>query len=239
METQTMAPDKSTASVLALGHYQTREAVPYLNPLLFSSSYYVRINTMNALNHLADSSSIPYLLLAVRDPDYQHFIPESAYDLLHNMIPSLGPPQGRGYFFLNRSEETGKLYGWWNDELLGKHLGQGTQVSVPTPLPDTPSLLNPLLFTPDTAIRRSVVAKLSQSVDASSIPYLILALQDPDPNQDDKNVSYVAYKTLDRLIPSIGTAQSSDRYFSDRSDATQPIYDWWQDELNGKHVTTK
>ena len=73
----------------------------------------------------------------------------------------------------------------------------------------------------------------------AGFPYLILALQDPDPNQDDKNVSYVAYKTLDRLIPSIGTAQSSDRYFSDRSDATQPIYDWWQDELNGKHVTTK
>jgi len=236
LDIQTTTHDTSTESIGALGLYRTPEALPFLNPLLFSSHYYLRINAMRALSYLADRTSIPYLILALRDPDRQHFITESAYGLLYQLNPSLGTVYGSGYFTLHQSDETTKLYAWWDDELLGKHLSQGTQPSIPTPLPDTPSLLNPLLFTPDTATRRTVVARLYGTGDASSIPYLILALQDPDPKQTEDNVSYVAYKTLHNLIPSLGQTQNCDWYLSHHDAVTQPIYAWWQDELNGKHT---
>ena len=93
------------------------------------------------------------------------------------------------------------------------------------------------MFIPDVATRRAAAARLAQVGDAGSIPYLILALQDPDTQQPDVNVSYVAYKALHRLIPSLGPAEGSDAYAAERAAATQPIYDWWQDELLGKHLT--
>ncbi|MGI4791413.1 MAG: hypothetical protein ACRYFS_21505 [Janthinobacterium lividum] len=48
-------------------------------------------------------------------------------------------------------------------------------------------------------------------------------------------MSYVAYKTLHRLIPSLGTARDSGSFTANHDAATQPLYDWWRDELLGKH----
>lgn len=50
---------RGTACVVGLAKFKTPEAVPYLNPLLFQTSKYTRINTMFALTRLADRTSIP------------------------------------------------------------------------------------------------------------------------------------------------------------------------------------
>ena len=230
------AQGSGAQSTMALPNFQTSEAVPYLNPLLFSPAYYTRLNTVFAIDHLANRTTVPYLLLAVRDPDEQNIIPQSAYGLLHQLNPSLGEAFGNDYFAQHRAVETRKLFAWWSDELLGKHLKPGEHPAIPAELPNAPALLNPLLFVPDTVTRRAAAAKLARLGGTSSIPYLILALQDPDAQALDVNVSYVAYKTLHRLIPSLGAVQDSDSFTANHAAAVQPIYDWWRDELLGKHL---
>jgi hypothetical protein len=220
----------------AFRSYQNPEALPYLNPLLFSSSYYLRLTAIEGIDNIAGRSSIPYLMLAVRDPDRQGIIQQSAYGMLHQLIPSLGEAYGSGYFAQHRATETKRLYAWWSDELLGKHLKPGEHPAIPAELPSMPTLLNPLLFIPDTATRRAVVDKLARLGDKSSIPYLVLALQDPDAQAPDVNVSYVSYKTLHRLIPALGPAEASGKFDANPEAAKQPIYHWWQEELLGKHL---
>ena len=223
-------------AVIALNSFQSPEALPYLNRLLFSPAYYVRLNSVFAIDRLANRSSFPYLILALRDPDVQNIIPQSAYGLLHQLNPSLGKAFGDNYFAQHRAVETAKLLTWWSDELLGKHLKPGEHPAIPAVFPKTPTLLNPLLFIPDTATRRTAADKLARLGDKSSIPYLILALQDPDPQQNDGNVPYVAYKTLHRLIPALGPAEASSQFAASPEIAKEPIYQWWQAELMGKHL---
>lgn len=218
-------------SAIAFNNYQTSEALPYLNTLIFSPAYYTRLNAMFAIDRLANRSSISYLMLAVRDPDRQGIIQQSAYGMLHQLIPSLGEAYGSGYFALHRTKETLKLYAWWNDELLGKHLKPGQHPELPTTLPSTPAQLYPLLFIPDTDTRRVVAVKLSQTGNASSVPYLILALQDPD-----TEVAFTAYKTLHRLIPALGVPKTREDFDAYPAVMSQPVYAWWQDELLGKHL---
>jgi len=237
LDAKLQARGRSAQSTMALPSFRTPEAIPYLNPLLFFSAYYARLNAMFAVDHLADHTSIPYLMLAIRDPDEQGIIPQSAYGMLHKLVPTLGEAFGNNYFAQHRAAETKKLFAWWSDELLGKHLKPGEHPAIPTELPNTPALLNPLLFIPDTPTRRAVADKLARLGDKISIPYLILALQDPDPQQDAGNVSYIAYKTLHRLIPALGPPETSTKFAASPESAKQPIYQWWQDELLGKHLS--
>ena len=230
-----------TDAVLAIKSYKTEEAVPYLNPLLFSTDYSLRINAMLALDKLANGSSTPYLVLALRDPDPQRVVPGSAYVTLHKSNPAIGhiPDSALDsrYYYTHTEELKQPIYAWWSDELLGKHLKPGEHPVIPTELPNTPALLNPLLFIPDTPTRRAVADKLNRLGDRSSIPYLILAPQDPDPEPSGGCVSYVAYKTLHRLIPTLGPAEASGAFAASPEAAKQPIYHWWQDELMGKHLS--
>ena len=209
----------------------TPDAKPLLEPLLFCPEYFSRFHTMLALDHLVDHNSIPYLMLAIRDPDEQNFISQSAYGLLHELIPILGEAYGNDYFAQHRAVETKKISAWWSDELLGKHLKPGEHPAIPAQLPNTPALLNPLLFLPDTPTRRAVADKLARLGDKSSIPYLVLALQDPD-----TEVAFTAYKTLHRLIPSLGNPVDRTAFAASPTEASQPVYDWWRDELLGKHL---
>ena len=224
-------------SASTLDNYQSPEALPYLNPLSFSSDYYIRLKAISGIDNLVNRTSIPYLMLAIRDPDYQNVIPPVACRLLHQLNPSLGRLNESSYFLRHRTTETSKLFAWWSDELLGKHLKLGEHPVIPAELPYTPALLNPLLFIPNTPTRRAVADKLARIGDKSSIPYLVLALQDPDPQQNDGNVSYVAYKTLHRLIPALGPAETSIKFAASPETAKQPTYQWWQEELMGKHLT--
>ncbi len=231
LDTMMEAGGGGAQSAIAFNSYHTSDALPYLNPLIFSAAYYTRLNTIFAIDRLANRSSIPYLMLAVRDPDGQGIIQQSAYGMLHQLIPSLGEAYGSGYFAQHHTKETSKLYSWWSDELLGKHLKPGEHLELPTTIPNVPALLNPLLFLPDTNTRRIIAFKLSQTGNASSIPYLVLALQDPD-----TEVAFTAYKTLHRLIPTLGSPKSQADFTANPVAISQPVYNWWQDELLGKHL---
>lgn len=219
-------------SATALSRYQNAEALQYLNPLLFSSDYYIRLNAIDGIDNLAKRSSVPYLMLALRDPDHQNVIPANSYGMLHQIIPSLGVESESSYFIQRRAVETKKLFAWWSDELLGKHLKPGEHPAIPAELPNTPALLNPLLFIPDAPTRRAAADKLAHLGDKSSIPYFVLALQDPD-----TAVAFTAYKTLHRLIPALGSPESRATFEAGPDATSQPVYEWWRDELLGKHLS--
>lgn len=230
--TKMSAGGAGTESAVALRSFQDTQAVPYLNPLLFTQAYYVRLNAMFALDRLADHTSIPYFLMSLHDPDPQNIIPVSAYDMLHNIIPALGKPHPDNYYAQHRTQETAKLYAWWTDELNGKHLQPGEALLLPKTLSDAPAQLNTMLFVAKASTRQAAAVKLSQIGDATSIPYLIVALQDPD-----EDVAYSAYKTLHRLVPKLSVPKSREDFSAGRSVVVQPIYDWWRDELLGKHLS--
>lgn len=226
----------SADTVVTLGDFTTPDAVPYLNPLLFEATYYTRLNTMFSLGKIADQTSAPYLILALRDPDPQKIIPSGAWGLLHRIVLALKrPPQDSDTFYRNREAETKILYDWWNDELNGKHIPntpEGKKLLNYT-LPDgvPVAALNTLLFQPVRTVREETISRLRKQANTSSIPYLVLALQDPD-----TTVAYQAYKILHRLIPTLGTGQSAAAFTANRDAATQPLYAWWNDELLGKHL---
>lgn len=239
LNAQLMLSDSNAESIVALQKFKTPEAVPYLNPLLFESDQYIRVNTAYALQSLATSNSIPYLMLALRDPETQNVVGYTAYRTLHRLIPELGHPKDWTLFKIQREAERRRLYLWWQDELMGKHLHL-LQVGEQTPKPenDVSALfvgkLNPLLFEPFPAIRQKALTALVKRADRSSIPYLILALTDPD-----TIISYGAYITLHRLIPTLGIAADHGSFEANREATNRPIYHWWEDELTGNHVGLK
>jgi hypothetical protein len=101
--------------------FQTPEAVRYLNEALFNADRFVRLQAMLTLwtNRLADKSSIPYLMVALSDPD--PMVASTADQALHALIPQLGPWRGREYFTQSRDETIRAVEKWWTDELAGKH----------------------------------------------------------------------------------------------------------------------
>lgn len=240
------------SSVIALQKLEVPQAIPYLNPLLFEVLSGERLNAIMAIGKMVykantnrqpfDRSSIPYLLIALRDPESQQVVAQSAYGILHMMNPELGSGEGSGYFYTKREAETKILLDWWRDELSGKHLREaipGEPAPVVKTLPtnlDTMSkaeavaALNPLLFELSTYTRRRAMRELQTHADASSIPYLLLAGEDPN-----FEVAWSAYQTLHRLLPSTGATVSRTAFIADRNSALKPLYAWWQDELLNKH----
>ncbi len=220
---------------LSLGDFDTPEATSYLNPLIVNPIYSVRTNAIVSLRRNADQTSIPYLVLALRDSDYQRFIPSVAWRMLHTIVPALGSAFGKTdvFFYAHRETETKPIYDWWNDELSGKHVSrtpEGQQMLSRTLPADAPlAALNTSLFEPSSKLRRTAMYRLQKSADASSIPYLVLALQDPD-----GTVAYGAYETLHRLVPSLGEAQAAEAFGANQEAATKPVYAWWSDYLGGK-----
>jgi hypothetical protein len=100
--------------------YHTPEAVPYLNAAMVDSDQALRINAAMALrqNRLADKSSIPFLLSAVRNRDLSS---SQAMAMLHDVIPGLGPWAGGRSSAQQREDAIKAAEAWWADELAGKH----------------------------------------------------------------------------------------------------------------------
>jgi hypothetical protein len=229
---------RATWSVNTLSLYTTPDAVPYLNPLLWNNSPAVRASALRALRTSADKSSAPYLIIALRDPTPDHSVSVSARAVLALRIMKLQHPYERDkQFIANFDVDVKEFYNWWSDELSGKHLASDDpdaaqkqekleSQSIPTDIQD----INPLLFEPYPILRERASAALLQKADRSSIPYLVLALQDPD-----GKVSYNAYLTLRRLLGVPSAPLSKDDYIAGQDAATKPLYAWWSDELLGKH----
>jgi HEAT repeat protein len=107
--------------------YDVPEAVPYLNRLLTDErSANTRLSATLALRarHLADRSSIPFLIQALSDPDSRGIIQDAADQMLHEIVPILGGYRGREYLLTHRSEEILMFEHWWAEEQNGKHLIQ-------------------------------------------------------------------------------------------------------------------
>ncbi len=221
------APD----SLQTLPDFNTAEAVPYLNPLLFETPLYTRLNTMYALSKSANRTSIPYLLLALRDPDVS--IAQDAYGIMHRLLPTLEPGQGYDYFQAHREQETSILFNWWRDELAGKHPHAPDEkeriVLDAGQTHDTKELpkLNEALFMRREATRRAAARGLEEFADQSSIPYLLIALYDPVPD-----AALSAYTTLHRLVPELGAASRA-KWEKEREAQTKLAFDWWQQHLIG------
>jgi hypothetical protein len=85
-----------------------------------------RINAIFALgdNKLADKSSIPFLMVALHDPEPQGAVSYTAYCILHRLIATLGPPKDHETYLNSlRDEEIKAIEVWWVDELAGKDKG--------------------------------------------------------------------------------------------------------------------
>jgi hypothetical protein len=75
------------------------------------------------------------------------------------------------------------------------------------------------------------MAALEKLADRSSIPYLLIAVQDPD-----STIAYTAYKKFFRLVDGQGLGQPRQAFEADREAVVKPLYDWWRDDLQGKHL---
>ena len=224
-------PDSGSLIALCLSKYRTENAVFYLNPLVISPNYRLRSVAVSTLYKISDRTSIPYLILALRDPDPSQNIPGAADVALHHIIPALGPVllSSREAFIKHRDEEIERVNEWWSDELNEKHTKLSDQTAALTS-PASQTELHVPLFSPATSTRREAALKLEKDADANSVPYLVLALQDPD-----DMVVYSAYKTLHRLVSDLGPAVMTDEQFrSNRESEIKHIYSWWNTYLSPK-----
>ncbi len=220
-----------TSSVIKIGEYDVEEAVPYLQPLIIGSLSRLRLNAAIALNKVQNRSSIPYLMLALWDTDSQKLIPRYADGTLHDLIPELGNIYEAGNIQTNPEAEKRKVISWWQGELSGKHpaapdekpaveLRQAQRFEAK----DLPQL-NQGLFMKSEITRRAAIRGLGQFADQSSIPYLLIALYDPQPE-----IAYGAYTILHHLVPDLGAASAS-KWKNEREVQAKLAFDWWQKHL--------
>ncbi len=216
--------------LIALREFKTTDAVPYLNPLTFSDNLYLRTQAVYAIYKIANNTSIPFLILALHDPDPTGNIPAAATIAMHRLVPALGPVplQSHDDYIKLKQSQTERIYQWWADELNRKHLTkeERTALTAQAEVPQKTEEIQLALYNPSVEVRHRAINALMITADQSSIPYLVLALQDPD-----ATVSYNAYKTLHRLLSLPGEVSKIADYESHRDQEDQPLYDWWANHL--------
>lgn len=207
-----------------------KEAVPLLNPLLFEDERFIRVNTLGTLSRTKDKSSIPFLLLTLYDPSGQGSNALQAYAVFAQVSHaklSVGDRDSG----LSPAQARKAAWSWWQDELSGKHsadpdekpavsLRQGQRFEAS----DLPQL-NLGLFMKSEFTRQEAIRGLGQFADQSSVPYLLIALYDPQPE-----IAYSAYTLLHRLVPDLGAATPS-KWRNEREAQTRLAFDWWQKHL--------
>ncbi len=99
----------------AIGKIRSPKAVAALNRLLFDESEFTRLNAIMALRPIADETSIPFLMVALRDPEPQRMVCYDAYATLCRLERL--PLQTMDYFAAHRDELTKPLYNRYADRL--------------------------------------------------------------------------------------------------------------------------
>jgi len=206
-----------------LANYVLPSALPLLNPTLFSTSWEVRLNAETSIIRIHSSTSIPYLMVALYDPEKQNIV---AYRAYYELSKYMGfHPISWAQFDRNRAKADIPVFNWWRAELLGKHVraSQATAI-VGTASPEaSPS---ERLFNSDIRIRQAEMSALEKGATADDVPYLMLALHDPD-----ADLSYRAYKTLFALLKLRSEMASETSFIASPDLTTQPIYIWWQNHF--------
>lgn len=90
--------------------YDARD-LPQLNEGLFMRSQYTRRAAIHAFNKLADQSSVPYLIIALRDP--QGDVAYGVHRVLARLVPALGPTLPRETFDASRDKIADAGVAWW------------------------------------------------------------------------------------------------------------------------------
>jgi HEAT repeat protein len=213
----------SLMAPLGLGDYVVPSALPLLNPLLFSTSWQVRINAETSIIRFHNPSSIPYLMVALYDPEKQNTIAYLAYCELSTYMGF--HPVSLDRFYSDRAEAEMPVFSWWKLELLGKH-GAQNQAEKEQRAAKPAAAPSERLFDSDLKVRRAEMTALEKRATTEDVPYLILALHDPD-----NSLSYRAYKTLFALLK-LHSAQANEAAFAASPDvAEQPIILWWRNHF--------
>jgi len=215
-----------------LNYSGMKEAVPFLNPLLFEAEQFIRINALDSLVQAKDASSIPFLLLTLHDPEPQKANAESAFGLLQGFTKNASSIS-LDNFRAQKIKATAEMIKWWQDELSGKRpVAEGEEQPRVTlresnlyEAKDLPRL-NEGLFMRSEFTRDAAIKALDKLADQSSIPYLLLAQYDPKPD-----IAFGAYKTLHRLIPELGPAKLRGTFDAGRETLAQQGFDWWTKSL--------
>jgi len=204
-----------------------KEAVPFLNPLLFEDEQFMRVNTLDTLSQSKDASILPFLLLILYDPEPQKANAPEAYAMFAQM-PGVKLSVGAGDFALHPDQARKEVWAWWRDELAGKHphgkddkdrivLNEG-ETHEAKELPQ----LNEGLFMRSQYTRLAAVEALNKLADGSSVPYLIIALRDPN-----GDVAYGAHHVLSRLVPSLGPYLPRATFDASRDQLAEAGVKWW------------
>ena len=211
------APGESLFAPGGLADYVVPSALPLLNQTLFSTSWQVRLNAETSIIRLHRPSSIPYLMVALYDPERQNIV---AYDAYCELSAYMGfRPVSEARFYANRAKAAVRIFNWWKVELSGGHL-QPRKVISTIGSDITPS---ERLFNSDVRIRRAEMSVLDKGAMQDDVPYLILALHDPD-----LDLSYQAYKTLHTILKLPSVLVDKLTYKTEPDLAAQSIYTWWR-----------
>ena len=204
------------------------EALPKLNGLLFDDKdLYLRKAVRSAVVSASKKPSIPFLLFGV-----QTEIDMEQRRLCLYSLRTLIQKQDVAEKNLSPSDEIKNFLAWWKDELSGKHphaeddkdrilLGEG-ETHDAKELPQ----LNEALFMRDQTTRRAAVQALNKLADQSSVPYLIIALRDPQ-----LDVAYGAHRILARLVPALGPFQPRATFDASRDQIAEAGVAWWSKHL--------
>ena len=229
-------------SQILLSRFDGTEALRNLCPLISDSNKFTRINSVDAIrsiirkaiakpSHDELNSCIPYLMIGLNDPEKQD-VAGTSYMAIQEIIAIDIGNKDIPLFVKNRDSEKQKIVAWWQDELSGKHpadpdekpfveLRQSQRFEA-TDLPQ----LNQGLFMKSEITRRAAMRGLEQFADQSSIPYLLIALYDPQPE-----IAFNAYTILHRLVPDLGVA-TVNKWKTEQAMQTKMAFDWWQKYLS-------
>jgi len=208
-----------------------KEAVPLLAPLLFEDEQFMRVNALDTLSQSKDASILPFLLLTLYDPEPQKANAPEAYAMFAQM-PGVKLGAGAGDFALHPAQARKEAWAWWRDELAGKHphgeddkdrivLNEG-ETHEAKELPQ----LNEGLFMRSQYTRLAAVEALNKLADTSSVPYLIIALRDPN-----GDVAYGAHHVLARLVPALGPYLPRATFDAKRDQLAEAGVKWWVKHL--------
>jgi len=220
------------ASMPLISAYHVKEAKPFLEKAMFGYPSGIRLNAIMALSNMAKKDSVPFLLLALYDQDPQKFVAPYSCSILHKVLPEVPSNFDPDQYEKQKTRERQLFLSWWRDELAGKHphkeddkdrivLNEG-EAHEAKELPQ----LNEGLFMRSQYTRLAAVEALNKLADASSVPYLIIALRDPN-----GDVAYGAHHVLARLVPALGPYLPRATFDASRDQLAEAGVAWWVKHL--------
>ena len=219
------------ASAPFISQYHVKEAKPYLEKAMFGYPSGIRLNSVMALSNMAKKDSVPFLLLALYDQDPQKFVAPYSCAVLHKVLPELPDNFSSDQFEKQKTRERQLFFSWWNDELAGKHLGAEAKDSIELKTGQTHDAselptLNEALFMRSETTRRVAIQALGKLADESSVPYLLVALRDPQ-----IDVAFGAHQILARLVPELGSVLSRSAFDARQEQVAEAGAQWWPKHL--------